>query len=53
MQNDSQSAYFITCGLTVTLTFDLMISESNQFICVPYYTAPKWKVGGIPTSGHT
>jgi len=27
-------------GVTVTLTFDLSISTSNRFICVPNYTEP-------------
>jgi len=34
----SQSASFIIFGLAVTLTFDLLISESNQFIFAPTCT---------------
>jgi len=32
-----ESAYLTTCGLAVTLTFELLTSKSNQFISVLSY----------------
>jgi len=37
-ENASQGAYWTIRGLTVTLTFDLLTSKSNQFIFIPNCT---------------